>query len=100
MKAYCIEIYVPVITWVQVFAEDEDTAFKVAAEALEYGDPSLVQLVHDNVDDGVHDRATCDTLVEVEGSELNPHIPTFESSHGGYQEVDDERYNELLARVG
>lgn len=102
MKAYCIEIYVPVITWVQVFATDEEAALKVAASAMNECDPSLLQIVHDNVVDGIVDRGTCDTVVEVKTSELNPHIPTYEGSHNGYQETDEERYNELseLVKVG
>jgi hypothetical protein len=99
MKAYCIEIYAPVITWVQVFATDEDAALKVAAAALNEGDPSVLQLAHDGVADAVIDRGTCDTVIECEVSEFNPHIPTYEVSGDGYQEVDDERYNELSALV-
>lgn len=100
MKAYCIEIYAPVITWVQVFAEGEEAALKVAAAALGELDPSVLQLVQDGVVDAVQDRATCDTVVECEAAEFNPHIPTYEVSGNGYQEVDDERYNELSALVG
>lgn len=95
MKAYCIEIYVPVITWVQVFAPDEEAALKVAARALDEQDPSIMQLVHDNVEESTQDRSTCDTVVEVDKDQLNAYVPTYEVSGDGYQEVDDERYNEL-----